>query len=292
MLLSAGLTPAWQQVLRFDRVQVGEVNRAVDAHWCASGKVLNVARAAAALGLEAKAISPVGGLSGEAIEREFARDGLAARWIRCAETTRCCTTLIEAATGTVTELVENAAALSEATLSEFVAAFREEQERASLVVLTGSLTAGAPHDFYHRLLEGSDLPAILDARGPELLAALEHRPLLVKPNRAELEMTFGRSLPDDKSLHDAMRELVHLGARSVLVTQGLGPVWLATESGLQRFEPVLADRVVNPIGCGDCVAAGIGVAIARGESLPDAIQFGLTAAAANAATLLPARFDH
>ena len=39
MIVAAGLTPAWQQILRFDALRLGEVNRAVEAHWCASGKV-------------------------------------------------------------------------------------------------------------------------------------------------------------------------------------------------------------------------------------------------------------
>ena len=46
VILSAGLTPAWQQILVFDAFHPGEVNRAVEAHWCSSGKVLNAGIAA------------------------------------------------------------------------------------------------------------------------------------------------------------------------------------------------------------------------------------------------------
>ena len=42
VILAAGLTPAWQQILVFERFSPGEVNRATQAVWCASGKVLNV----------------------------------------------------------------------------------------------------------------------------------------------------------------------------------------------------------------------------------------------------------
>ena len=42
MILAAGLTPAWQQIVEFDGFAVGQVNRARSVHWCASGKVLNV----------------------------------------------------------------------------------------------------------------------------------------------------------------------------------------------------------------------------------------------------------
>ena len=40
MILSAGLTPAWQQILVFDQMHWGEVNRASEVAWCGSGKVL------------------------------------------------------------------------------------------------------------------------------------------------------------------------------------------------------------------------------------------------------------
>jgi hypothetical protein len=39
VIIAAGLTPAWQQMLVFDGVRVGEVNRAREAYWCSSGKV-------------------------------------------------------------------------------------------------------------------------------------------------------------------------------------------------------------------------------------------------------------
>jgi 1-phosphofructokinase family hexose kinase len=291
MLLAAGLTPAWQQILRFERLQPGEVNRAAEAVWCASGKVLNVGRAAHLLGASTTTLSPIGGLPGEAIARDFAEDGLAARWVQSERPTRCCTTLIDSSTGTITELVENAASLEPAVLEEFVAVFRQEGANATFVVLSGSLPAGTPTTIYRDLLDGCRAPALLDARGPELLAALVHRPVLVKPNREELSATVGRPLPDDASLHAAMRELLDRGAQGVLVSQGAGPAWLATAAGLERYDPLPVAPVVNPIGCGDCLAAGIAGSLFRGQPLAEAVHYGLAAAAENAATLLPARLD-
>ena len=81
MILIAGLTPAWQQILCFDSLTLGEVNRAHEVHWCASGKVLNAARALHHLGGPGKALTIVGGATGEQIRRDAARLGFAARWI-------------------------------------------------------------------------------------------------------------------------------------------------------------------------------------------------------------------
>ena len=61
MILSAGLTPAWQQILVFDSFRYGEVNRAAQVVWCSSGKVFNAGIAAHLLGGPSLTLATVGG---------------------------------------------------------------------------------------------------------------------------------------------------------------------------------------------------------------------------------------
>ena len=61
MILSAGLTPAWQQIMVFDRLRPGEVNRACEVVWCGSGKVLNAGLAMHHLGGPSLTLAPLGG---------------------------------------------------------------------------------------------------------------------------------------------------------------------------------------------------------------------------------------
>src|SRR5207248_2034705 len=97
-----------------------------DVRWCASGKVLNAARALHHLGAPAKALTVVGGVTGGQIVRDFADLGITARWVETATPTRVCTTALETARGTVTELVPDAPGLSEADLAGFLAVYAEE----------------------------------------------------------------------------------------------------------------------------------------------------------------------
>ncbi|HJT78477.1 MAG TPA: PfkB family carbohydrate kinase, partial [Gemmataceae bacterium] len=108
MILAAGLTPAWQQVLEFDALAPGQVNRARAAHGCASGKVLNAARALHHLGAPARALTVVGGVPGAQIRDDFARLGIAARWVEGAVPTRVCTTILDGSRHAATELVPEA----------------------------------------------------------------------------------------------------------------------------------------------------------------------------------------
>lgn len=288
MILAAGLTPAWQQILLFDAFVPGEVNRAREAHWCASGKVLNVGIALHHLGADCRTLSVVGGRTGQAIRGEFADLGIAARWLESGPLTRVCTTILDASRRMTTELVENSPALQPDELRSFADTFAEEAAAADVLVLSGSLPAGTPATFYRDLIARTSARVVLDARGAELIAALECRPFLVKPNREELPRTAGRPLSGERDLFSAMHELNARGAEWVVITGGSEAV-LATSCGAEyRWRPLSAP-VVNPIGCGDCMAAGIAWAVDGGADPLAAIGIGIAAATDNLAQLLPAR---
>ena len=289
MIFAAGLSPAWQQILQFKSLQQGEVNRAEAANWCASGKVLNAGIAAKLLGERTCLLSTIGGLSGEAIAANIDAYEIQTEWIRLDQPTRVCTTLLEQS-GTTTELVENTASVEQSVLDDFRERFQIYASVADVTVLTGSLPENAPVDSYARFIRNVPTKFILDIRGEGLLCCLPFHPYLVKPNREELEQTINAELPDETAVINAMRSLNKMGAQSVLVTNGPGDILLTNLEETWRFRPPEAE-VVNPIGCGDCLAAGIAVGISRELSLVDAVKYGIGAATVNLGKRLPAQVD-
>jgi 1-phosphofructokinase family hexose kinase len=288
VILAAGLTPAWQQILSFDRFTPGEVNRAGRAVWCASGKVLNVGCALHYLGVPSKTLCLVGGDAGRQVTADFDRMQIPVRWITSQVPTRVCTTILDNSTHCTTELVENSGSIPDIELTAFDEAFHTEARAASVVVLTGSLPQGTPANYYRRLLEQTTAKAVLDIRGPELQEALSLRPYVVKPNREELARTVGCELHTEDDFVAAMSELRGRGAEWVVVSQGPAPLLALGPAGLLRITPPVVD-LCNPVGCGDCLAAGIAAGIDRRLSMPDALRIGLQAAAENAREMLPAR---
>ena len=295
MILAAGLSPAWQQTLRFDHLELGGVNRCRDAYWCGSGKVLNVGVALHHLCNRrpggSLTISTLGGATFAPIDREMEALGVPCRWIRTAAPTRVCTTLVDEANGNATELVENAGAVTREELAEFERQFAEAARTATAVVLTGSLPSGVPAGFFRQLLEHVHCPAVLDVRGAELLAALDAKPAVVKPNRQELAATLGRPMASDEELLSGIEELRQRGAQSVVVTSGGAASWVSSGGQIHRLTPPTVHRAVNPIGCGDCLAAGLGHALGEGLDMVAAVTRGMTLAADNLQTLLPSDFD-
>ncbi len=288
MILAAGLTPAWQQILSFRRFIPGEVNRAQQAVSCGSGKVLNVGCALHHLGVPSKTLCLVGGVSGVQICADFQAMQIPVRWVKSRIPSRVCTTILDETTKTTTELVENSKSIPAEELELFFDAFVEESASANVVVLSGSLPDGAPSDFYRRLLEKTSARTLLDIRGAELEAALPLRPYVVKPNRDELAKTVGRDISSELDLVAAMSELRVRGAEWVVVSQGAGPLMAVGPEGLIKIEIPKID-VWNPIGCGDCLAAGIAAGIDRQMTMLESLNLGLRAAAENASVLLPAR---
>jgi 1-phosphofructokinase family hexose kinase len=291
MLLAAGLTPAWQEIYLFDRFTPGEVNRAARVERCASGKVINVGVALNQLGCESRILSVIGGRAGAALDSSLASLGVHRRWIDVAAETRTCVTVLDEASGQATELVENAGPISTAEVARFRDAFPEEAATADFVVLTGSLPSGAPASFYRDLLDHVRCPVLLDIRGPELLLALEARPFAVKPNRAELSATLGKSLDTDADVVEAMAELNRRGAEWVVVSEGAKTVWMCGEGTTWRISPPRLERVINPIGCGDVLAAGLAAGLSRGAGPVEAMPLAIATAAQSAIELLPAHFD-
>nr|VFK57562.1 MAG: tagatose 6-phosphate kinase [Candidatus Kentron sp. TUN]VFK62909.1 MAG: tagatose 6-phosphate kinase [Candidatus Kentron sp. TUN]VFK65904.1 MAG: tagatose 6-phosphate kinase [Candidatus Kentron sp. TUN] len=308
MILSVGLSPAWQKILVFDGMRRGQVNRAHTAKWCASGKVFNAGIAVHTLGGPGLAMAPVGGAAKKPMEEEFQALGMDSRLMETEAPTRVCTTIIDQADGSITELVEEGRPLSIAELERFHAAYREESRRAKVVVMMGSLPQGVPVSFYRELLQEVHRPMVLDFRGEGLLSVLDLHPLVVKPNREELEKTVGYSLNGEQALLDAMRSLNRKGAKWVVITEGTAPVRVSSATEIYRIHPlrIEAERIVNPIGSGDAMAGAMAHAIGNGvinETIENgttgnetsiilaAVRSGIAAAAQNVRQLLPCRID-
>jgi len=159
-----------------------------------------------------------------------------------------------------------------------------------MLVISGSFPPGVPPSFCRDLLRRTTVRVVLDIRGPQLIAALACEPFLVKPNRDELADSLAASTIENDALPDSMRSLNERGARWVVVSQGGDDVWMTSRTETFRISPLVCDAV-NPIGCGDCLTAGIAAGLTNGFSAKDAVRWGIAAAAENLQQILPARLN-
>ena len=286
MILCIGTTPVLQRTFTFARLNLDQVNRAIATDEYASGKSINVARVLRTLGEDVIATGFLGGDSGRFIREELTALGLTSDFITVEPKTRTCITVIDQSARTVTELVEESREVERPAWSKLRARIAELLPKAKVLVLSGSLTPNPPADFYawcaNRASEGA-INTIIDASGEPLRRALSARPLIVKPNRAELAKTLDTPIESDDALRDAIKQLIDLGPHWAVVTEGKAG---AIVSDGKQFWRVRSPKVeaVNPIGSGDSLAAGLASAISSGQRMPAACKLGVACGAANAMT--------
>ena len=294
-VLCLGLTPVLQRTLVFDRLEVDEVNRARQVVESAAGKALNTARALVTLGTPSETAGFNGGETGRRVLAYLKTYGVETRALTPMQApTRICTTLVDKAAGTVTELVEEASAPGPAAIRRFVRENLVRVADASMLVISGTLPPFAGDDFYVefvRTAAKAGVRVVIDSHRTALIDVLFERPLLAKLNARELETTLQEPMNSQKKILRGMRDLMCMGAQNVFVTQGGKAAYLLTPKGAWHFTPPEIRQRVNPIGSGDCTTAGIAHALLAGKCLRDAVRYGLACGSANVESLTPADLD-
>lgn len=287
LILCIGVTPCLQRTLLFDRLHTGEVNRATRVLETASGKGTNVARIVRVLGGNSLLISVSGGDTGKQFKTLLQEDGVPHSLVPSRYPMRICQTLIDEASGSVTELVEEAFPFSPEEAVTLRRQLTKGLEKSRWAVISGSPPPGALPTFYRDLIQqvqASDGRVLLDTQKEPLLLALSANPWLVKLNQTELAVTLGRDIRTPNELEDSALALIERGAQNVVVTQGPHMVWWLSHEGIRKFVPPKV-QAVNPIGSGDAMTAGIALGVSRGDSFEESLRLGIACGAANALTL-------
>jgi len=292
LILALGTTPTLQRTLRFDHLRSGEVNRASSVAEYASGKPINVARVAIALGHDSHVLVPLGGARGESVRLDMAAAGIQGDLVASGVETRLCITAIDDSSRIATELVEEHAPLPPHIGDRLLEHLERRFAEARCLVLTGSLAPGIARDFYAtaiRMARSAGVSTLLDASGEPLRAALGERPDIVKINRAELSDTLGRAVAPSE-VPGAMRELQGRFGGWLVVTDGAAGSYAGNGPELWRLNtPRVA--ALSPIGSGDAFSAGLAAAIVDGLEIPEGCRRGAACGAANALSPLAGHLD-
>jgi 1-phosphofructokinase family hexose kinase len=272
----------------FEQLSLDDVNRAATTIEGAAGKSVNVAKVLKALGEAPVATGFLGGWRGKQVRGDLESRGIEAVFVTVAAQTRECVTVIERATGRITELIEESPPVTPAEHEQLLALIRQKMPGCKAAVMSGTIAPGADPALYRvvaQMVHGHGGLSVVDAQGAALTEALAAGPGLVKPNRKELAATVGRTLDDEPAAIVAMRELSERGARRIVVTAGKEPALAFDGRQLWRVRsPSITP--VNPIGSGDSFTAGLVWRLVKGDDLGEACRWGAAAGAANALTLM------
>ena len=288
MIYTLTLNPALDYMVRLPSLRPGETNRAESAVLQIGGKGINVSCVLKELGVESIALGFVAGFTGEALEGELTRLGVATDFIRLPEgLTRVNVKLGATETHVETEINGIGPTIT-AEAMEALWAKLDTLTEGDTLVLAGSIPPSLPRDLYGRIAAriaarwtGRGIRLAVDAEGEALAAVLPYSPFLIKPNRAELEGWAGRPLPSEDDLEAAVKALQGAGARNVLVSLGGDGALLLDEYGALHRAKAPAILPVNTVGAGDSMVAGFLAGLAEGY--PTALRWGIAAGSATAA---------
>ncbi|MGH7969235.1 MAG: PfkB family carbohydrate kinase, partial [Limisphaerales bacterium] len=153
MILCIGATPAAQRVMAFERLAADEVNRAAVCVDGVAGKSVNVAKVLHALGESVVATGFLGGDRGSEVADTLQSLGIQLAFVPVETRTRQCITVIDKATGAITELVEESGSVPSRDYERLLGIVRDWAPRCSALVMSGTITPGGPEDFYLRCAE-------------------------------------------------------------------------------------------------------------------------------------------
>ena len=286
MITTISLNPSIDRTVNVEKFVPGGLNRVVSAHSVAAGKGINVALTASALGVASECIGFMYREGSKLFEKRLMVGGVEYNFVWCDGSVRTNVKVFDQSTGTITEINESGARVSEDDLKRMTDLVALHAENTDYLVLAGSLPPGCPADYYRTLIqtvEGLGCRCVLDADGDRMRYGLEARPFMIKPNRYELELMTGEKLNSLKEIRDAAQKYLDMGVSVVAVSPGSEGA-LITDGDETLYAPKLALDVKSTVGAGDAMVAGLTCGFIGDNELEDAFRMGVACASARCAT--------
>jgi 6-phosphofructokinase 2 len=282
-ILTVTLNPALDLATSAEAVRPGPKLRCEEPRADPGGGGINVARVIRRLGGEVRAFVAFGGATGVRLARLMEKERLATVRFDGPGETRESLSVTDRATGAQYRFVMPGPEWTREAGRAAVSAIAVAAEPGALVVLSGSLAPGLPHDLpttLARRIGATGGRLVLDTSGETLArAARPPRPLhVLRMDAGEAEALAASHLKTRGDTADFAESLMRQGAAEIVViARGADGSVMATREG-RWFSRAAEVPVKSKVGAGDSFVAAF--TLARGRALPRALQEGMAAASA------------
>ncbi|MDY3869449.1 MAG: 1-phosphofructokinase family hexose kinase [Pyramidobacter sp.] len=289
MIVTVTLNPAVDEEYELPEFRVGEFSRAASSQRTAGGKGINVALMLAQLGYSAAAMGFLAGFNGEYIRDALRRQNVTTNFVHVQGETRTNVYIADSKNGSGTRIAEKGPVIDEDALKRFMTSYRRMINRASAVVIGGSLPGGVPFDFYKSLCliaRQAGLPVFIDANGDAFLSALDALPNFVKIPDDMIGVLAGTS---GDSLEAAVAAVKNVRSRGIPWAAASYRVYgdvFATPDGVFLTTADVQGDSASLFTAADALVAGIVVAEAEGMRTEGSIRFSMACAMENASHVL------
>jgi len=257
--------PAIDVTCRVDAFELGGTFLDVPSRSVPSGKGLNVARVIRTLGEEAAVVGLVPYSDIRRFDRFIGDLGIKPLLYEIPGSTRVNITLCNGQ-GITTHINSASAHLPVRVQYDFFQRYLEQhEEHGAYWCFSGSLPAGFDNDAYAQVInrcKEKGIHCLLDTRGVALKMGARAVPQVIKPNLVELEGFFGEEIKGVHHIALSAKRFVDMGIDYVFISLGADGMIAVHENDCLLCSPP-AVKTVDPVGCGDALAAGITVAQKR-----------------------------
>lgn len=288
-ILTLTLNPALDMSTEVAKVLPDHKLRCTEPTLDPGGGGLNVSRAIANLGGDSLALVALGGITGERLAGLIRAANVPFLALSGPGETRQSLTVTESS-GRQFRFMLPGPVWQAQDLDRLFHLLRSAAQPNGIAVISGSQPPGVPLDFPAKLAAAlPGMQMVLDSSGPTLVDAVAH-PIpglfLLRMDDQEARDLAGRDLTNQSETADFAADLVARGvAEQVIIARGAEGSILAT-AAQRLFVQAAKVPVKSKVGAGDSFVAGYILALARGQSIADALQTG--AAAASAAVMTEA----
>ncbi|HGS4639989.1 TPA: 1-phosphofructokinase [Vibrio cholerae] len=252
------LNPALDLTGSVNQLNVGSVSLVGQSSLHAAGKGVNVAKVLSELGAQVTVTGFLGRNNQELFCQLFEQLGVQDAFIRIAGATRINVKLVEQ-NGAVSDINFPGIQVTEADIEAFEATLQRLAQDHDYFVLAGSLPQGiSPQRSagWIAQLRSMNKKVLFDSSRDALLAGLDAKPWLIKPNDEELSQWCGRELTTLTDCQQASAELAQKQIENIVISMGAeGVMWLHENQWLHAKPPKMP--VVSTVGAGDTLVAGL-----------------------------------
>jgi len=283
MLTGVCINPCIDRTITVSSFEYGGTNRVIDISQCPGGKAINVARAASRLGVCSNVTGFLFEDGGDVITNTLRKENITNHMMTLPGRLRVNLKIFEQETAVVTELNEKGPATDGTSIVLLREKITQLAKDARFMVLAGSVPERVHSDEYRRMTEIAQYEScevVLDAEGDLFKNGIEAKPMLVKPNRHELETYIGSKLIAISEIKDAAETLIQQGVRMVLVSLGEdGAVFVDGKTALHAKG--MKVHAINTVGAGDSMVAGALTALSQNANSEGVLKLAVACATAS-----------
>ena len=283
MIITLTINPTIDHVISVDRLAFEDRSYINSTRESAGGRGINASYVIHSFGGETTAVLISGGEAGKRMEAHLKSDGLPFHVIPVEKEIRTNLTITDRH-GLTVNLNEKGPEISKAEVERVERAVKGMLDRASWLMICGSIPPGVPDELYGRLIAAArkkKVKTLLHADGESLRLGIEQRPTVATPNQQEAERLLGRNLLIRAHYLEAAERIRTMGPESVVLSLGSRGAVGAFPDGLVEALPPRVDAV-SPIGAGDALSAAYTWSMDRKKNRVEALRWGVAAGTASA----------